>query len=86
MTRMMAPYTPFLTEHMFQNLRHLLPWTPLPPPPVDAFTTSSSSRGCHPVKKLASITSCCPNQGEMLCSMRVLNQVKMALIWYIGEI
>ena len=27
MTRMMAPYTPFLTEHMFQNLRHLLPWT-----------------------------------------------------------
>eukprot|EP00731_Ephydatia_muelleri_P007312 Em0003g1560a len=27
MTRMMAPFTPFLTEHMFQNLRHLLPWT-----------------------------------------------------------
>ena len=26
MTRMMAPYTPFLTEHMFQNLRHLLSW------------------------------------------------------------
>ena len=26
MTRMMAPFTPFLTEHMFQNLRHLLPW------------------------------------------------------------
>ena len=26
MTRMMAPFTPFLTEHMFQNLRCLLPW------------------------------------------------------------
>ncbi|CAI8001069.1 Isoleucine--tRNA ligase, cytoplasmic, partial [Geodia barretti] len=26
MTRMLAPFTPFLTEHMFQNLRHLLPW------------------------------------------------------------
>lgn len=26
MTRMMAPFTPFLTEYMFQNLRHLLPW------------------------------------------------------------
>lgn len=26
MARMMAPFTPFLTEHMFQNLRHLLPW------------------------------------------------------------
>ena len=26
MTRMMAPFTPFLTEHFYQNLRHLLPW------------------------------------------------------------
>ena len=22
----MAPFTPFFTEHMFQNLRKLLPW------------------------------------------------------------
>ncbi len=26
MTRMMAPFTPFLTEFMYQNLRKLLPW------------------------------------------------------------
>jgi isoleucyl-tRNA synthetase len=26
MTTMMAPFTPFLTEHMFQNLRQVLPW------------------------------------------------------------
>ena len=25
MTSMMAPFTPFLTEHMYQNLRHALP-------------------------------------------------------------
>ena len=28
MTRMMAPFTPFFTEHMFQNLRHLMSWEP----------------------------------------------------------
>ena len=26
MTRMMAPFTPFLTEYFYQNLRHVLPW------------------------------------------------------------
>ena len=26
MTCMMAPFTPFFTEHMYQNLRHLQSW------------------------------------------------------------